>query len=936
MPHATARAFGLFGREAAVQGMQAVIAGGGSALAIGDPGVGKSSLLRVAAQLAQRHGARVLSVAPTPFDRGLPFAGLAELVAQCPEDAEAELPGPQRRALGIALQRLDPDGEAVDPLAVPLAVRSLLTQLRNAGQLTIILDDLQWLDLASAGTLAFAMRRLGDDSHRFGAVIGTRPEGIHSDLFRDLPQPHTDLLLPPLNETEVGLLLRGRLGPRWTPRTSAGVARASAGNPFLALMIAQAMQSDPSKWRWSAHDDHDRVLPVPSSLAEVLAEKIALLPHDAREILLLVSAAGRLTSTQLQRLVAPDRLRSALEIATDQDVAKVGADSVISFTHPMLASALYDAASPAACRRAHQLLADKLEDPVERARHRSLTTTTPDESVALELVAAAQTSLARGATAIAGDLFQAAAAATPSQAGDSTAVSRWLQAVDCYINTGDHDAASAALERCEALAFTDALKVQVLLRRHRLEPLASETRSLAERALRLAPAEAGTRAEILLDLGTAHTLEGHGRLAYRLTTRAIAEAVEGHRLDLQLAALQQRLRLERLFGLGQPHQSWHELQLLADDPALDESAAAFAWVRPWIHGFFADWDDPDAEKRIRDGISSLVEHGRYGYLSHLFGTLVLILIRQSRIHEARAALEEADRTAAWMPSLKAQEDVARILVNSYAGDLDVARELSENALRQEIIAGSAYWQATHMALVGFIEVSDRNWQTALDAFRQLTDIFVTTKMVDLEQLLWGVDYADAAIQLGALDEADAAIHILRIQGRSGRPEATIAADRCQALVTAARGDLDSALHSLVSLVNLKHVECPFEAARSHLALGQVYRRAGYRGMASEVLNEAADGFANLGIPRWAERARDEATRVGPQVTSTALTRTEQRVAEVVAAGRSNQEAAAELFMSVKTVEANLTRIYRKLAVRSRTELANRLRGDDSAEAVPRS
>ena len=215
----------------------------------------------------------------------------------------------------------------------------------------------------------------------------------------------------------------------------------------------------------------------------------------------------------------------------------------------------------------------------------------------------------------------------------------------------------------------------------------------------------------------------------------------------------------------------------------------------------------------------------------------------------------------------------------------------------------------------------------LEALRELAQIFADTKMVDLEQLLWGVDYADAALQLGATHDVEAAISVLRRQ--AGRPEATVAADRCQALLTAARGDVDDAMSELRRIVEQPGAECPFEAARSRLALGQVYRRAGYKGMAGETLNVAARTFDELGIPRWAERARDEAGRVGLHPTTNTLTATERRVAELVGSGHSNQETAAELFMSVKTVEANLTRIYRKLSVRSRTELAHRLSKIDS-------
>ena len=120
----------------------------------------------------------------------------------------------------------------------------------------------------------------------------------------------------------------------------------------------------------------------------------------------------------------------------------------------------------------------------------------------------------------------------------------------------------------------------------------------------------------------------------------------------------------------------------------------------------------------------------------------------------------------------------------------------------------------------------------LKVLREVAGIFADTGMVDLEQLLWGVDYADAALQVGATEDVEVAISVLRRQGAAGRAEATVAADRCEALLKASRGDVDEALHDLVRIVDLKGAECPFEAARSRLALGQVYRRAGYKGMAS--------------------------------------------------------------------------------------------------------
>lgn len=922
MEEATAAAYGLFGREDAVRLVRDVLDSGGSLVAFGEPGVGKSSLLKVVDQLAQRRGRRVLSVTPTQFDRGLPFAGLAELVNQCPDDVVDRLPGPQQRALAVALQRAEPDGRDVDALAVPLAVRSLLAQLCEVEPVTLVVDDLQWLDPASTGSLGFALRAV--DPRRLGVLVASRPDpGAGADLLRSLAEPRHDLVLKPLEAWAIGQLLRERFGQRWTPPMAAGVARASNGNPFLALMIAMAMQSDVSKWRWGAQQGQDPIFPVPPSLAGVLGEKVSVqLTQDAREVLLLVAAAGRLTVAQLQRMVEEARLRSALEEAGDADVARVGAGSLVAFTHPLLASALYDAAAPAARRRTHRVLADKLEDPVERARHRSRSITTPDQAVAEELEQAAEISRSRGAQQLAGELLEAAALATPSDVNAAESFRRWLSAVDTYVGAGDALAARAALEKGSELAGTPGQQAQVLVRRARVADDLRGARALTEEAFRIAPAGSVVRAEIQQELAEYHRMQGHGRLAIRLNEMAAREAVAAGRPDVQLTALNQLQGAQRLWGIGDPDATLLEIDRLVETSSRELSAAEWAWA----HGFYATWDDKTAERRTRDGIARTVEAGRYGDLSGLYIALVLSLVRASKVPEAQAALDESDRMGAWAGGFGLQEAMARILVAEYAGELDRARSLAQDAVEQSRASGVTYWLGGFLAQLGFIETSARNWQAALVPLRELAAIFAQTKLVDLEQLLWPVDYADAALQVGALDDAEVAVSLLRRQGESCRPEAAVAADRCQALLTAARGDVDTAVTVLREVVDRKGTECPFEAGRSQLALGQVYRRAGYKGRAAETLEAAARTFDALAIPRWAERARDDAARAGLHPTTTTLTETERRIAEAVAAGRSNQETAAELFISVKTVEANLTRIYRKLSVRSRTELANHLSG----------
>jgi DNA-binding CsgD family transcriptional regulator len=915
---------GLFGRQDALRVVDGLLDEGGSAVVVGAPGSGKTSLMKAAARMAVRHGRRVLSVAPTQFEQGLPFAGLAELIGQCPEGIDRDLPLPQRRALAVALQHADSDDGEINALAVPLAIRGVIKLLCAAEPVALLVDDLQWLDQSTIGSLGFAIRGASTGPGRLSVLIATRPDpDSGTDLLRNLTEPRHDVLLRPLEEAAIGQLLRSRLGLRWTPPMSAGVARASAGNPFHALEIGKAMQARGHQQGGVAWHDHDPVFPVPPTLAGLLAERVGRLPQDARDVLLLISAAGRLTLAQLRVLVDEDRLVAALEAAADAEVTTVGAESAVAFTHPLLSSAIYDGASPADRRRVHRLLADRLEDPVERARHRAKSSTVPDEAVAVEIERAAEISRARGARRLAGELFEAAARATVAEPGGGNGFDRWLRATDAYLSAGDEITARAALDRGSAVAADSLQQARALLRRVRFIDEYHQARLLLEQAFRLSPPESELRAEILASLGTYHRMEGHGSLALRFTRLAMAHAREHQRPDILIAALNEQQCVERIWGIGDPEQTLREfLRLVA---AGREDTRSKNSVVAWGSAFFAPWNDAAAEARVREAITHAVDTGRYSALAHLYICLIFVLIRHSKVREAQAAIEEADRMGAWTRyALVAQEDMAKIPVAAYAGDLERARALARRAVARPLVGSSPYWRGGFLAQLGFIEVSAGNWQAALDAFRPLVEICAATKMVDLEQLLWAVDYADAALQAGSVQEVETAIGILRRQAAAGRPEASVAADRCHALLLAAEGSADEAVARLRAIVGQPESECPFEAARSRLALGQVYRRAGFKATADETLSAAAQAFADLGVPRWAERARAEADRVGLHPGTDTLTATERRVAELVAKGRSNQETADELFMSVKTVEANLTRIYRKLSVRSRTELANRL------------
>jgi hypothetical protein len=239
---------------------------------------------------------------------------------------------------------------------------------------------------------------------------------------------------------------------------------------------------------------------------------------------LLVSAAGRLSVTQLSEIVDEPQVRSALDAAADGDVATVGAGSMVVFTHPLLASAVYEAAAPGDRRRAHSALAELLDDPVERARHHARSITAPDEAVARELRHAAEVSRGRGAQALAGELFEAAALALPRGADGAGSLECWLRAVDTYIDAGDHIAAQAALNSGAGLATLPLQRAQVLIRRLRLTDHYAGVRSLADEALELAPNGTEIRAETLQILAMVHRMQGRGDDALQVSHLAVTEA----------------------------------------------------------------------------------------------------------------------------------------------------------------------------------------------------------------------------------------------------------------------------------------------------------------------------------------------------------------------------------------------------------------------------
>ncbi len=368
----------------------------------GEAGIGKSTLWLAGVDAARERGFRVLASRPAEAERGLAFAGLGALFEGVLDEIIALLPPPRRRALEAALL-LEETTDAVDPRALGVAVRNGLEILSSDARLLIAVDDIQWLDRSSASALSFALRRLDKPlvlvlARRLGEEI--EPSETEQALA---PDSIGRLVVGPLSLGAIQRLLRDRLDRRFPRPTLLRIHETSGGNPFYALELARALRPDA---------DPTRPLPVPQSLERLVSERLAGLPSATRRTLALASAVGR-PSYELFSVAGVED--GALDPALSAGIVE-HVNGGIRFTHPLLASAVYQELSVSGRRRVHRTLAESVSDPVERTRHLALSAEAPDPDIATALDAAAEVAVGRTAMAAAVELREHALRLTPAEA----------------------------------------------------------------------------------------------------------------------------------------------------------------------------------------------------------------------------------------------------------------------------------------------------------------------------------------------------------------------------------------------------------------------------------------------------------------------------------------------------------------------------------------
>jgi DNA-binding CsgD family transcriptional regulator len=889
----------------------------------GEAGIGKTELWAAALEGARERGMLVLAHGAVEAEAVLSFAGIAELLGPAAADMLPGLGALRRRALAAALMIEGSGGDSVvEPRAVALAVLDVLTGLAADAPVLVAVDDFQWLDRPSADALLFALRRLGDES--IGVLLAVRGEarGLERDLGAD------GLSVGPLAPAVLFQILKQRLGLELSPPQLAQLCEVTGGNPFFALEIGRQLSLTPPA---PGHP-----LPVPGSLRETVGAGLARLPPVGRDVLLLASALARPT---VEALVAAHGERAevlyALERAARTGVVALDSERV-RFVHPLLASACYEDATPWQRREAHARLASLAEEDEERARHLALAAEGPDAAVAAALDDAALHALGRGAPPSAAELSEIAAVLTPP--GDPPARRRRrLAAAEAHRLAGDRDRARAILEELLAEAPPGEQRADVLftLARVRRADLPTLAR-WCESALAEAGDDHRRAAEILVYLSWVRLLEGGVRDALacaraalghaehagvdELLARAIARVAmaETWTLEISPGLLERGVAIERTLARRLEFHESPSITLARRLMCLSDFDAA----RPLL----ADADD--RAKATGDE-----------------GTRAHILFHRFQVEWFTGSWEKADQLA--NDALELGDQLrdeqyrvialyARALLDAHLGRIDSARAGAIEALAIADAVSDALFAIQIRTVLGFLALSAGDVAAADSELRDLPAWLYSNGWREPTDFAW-TNTIEAMIGVGDFSAAEVWLERYEdLAVRSRSPWALATAARSRGLLCEARGDLDGAGEALErALAEHARMDCPFERGRTLLAAGSVRRRAREKRAARETLEEAHQVFDGLGAGLWAGRASDELARIsGRRAATTELTTIEARLAALAGEGLSNKEIARALHISVHTVEGHLTRIYRKLGIRSRAALGTRLKSGQMLSGPP--
>ncbi|MFD3452568.1 ATP-binding protein [Streptomyces sp. NPDC058691] len=891
---------------------------GGSLLLYGPAGIGKSTVLRTLAAECADGATAVLRCSATESESHLPFLALVDLLGLVADEVSEGLPAPQRAALESALTGRGESSLQRDGLALRLAVLSVLRALAARGPVLIVVDDLQWMDPASAELLAFAARRVAGLPVRVLGAVRTDadPQDQQERYLWALPQDTLTLRVTPLSRPQVSELLEGR-GHTGLPRAVVrDIHVTSGGNPLFALELGRALAESRTPPR------PGEPLPVPTSLRALVLNRLEMLSAETRRTLLIASAGARPTLATL-RSAGRANAESETGVAASLGLVEMDHDhsGLIRFAHPLISAALYAEATPEDRRSAHAALAAVAGDPIERARHLALATTGKDRQVAASLAEAADEARLRGAPSMAAQLGLLAARHTPAGTVP-TADERRLQAAEDALTAAEPELARATAHEVLATATVPADRVRAWIvviasvgqalsevddvypqaladagddpRLQGLVRYQTAWRALVDGQMSQARAEAARSAALAAQAGDRRTE------LLALSFKALNETTTGHPDAAATLALASAEPQDPDVAMNHNGPVYIRSRYLLMSDQLDEARTALTWLV--------------GEARQRGAVESEVYSVR---------SLAEIELRSGRCGTALELARE---------SLRLAEDIGigegfalqiAALAEAGGGTVERALSLAGDAVRRAEADSDMPYLTRALYALGHARLVGADPQGAVEALRRVRELEREMGVTEPARGRWQGDLAEALVLTGALGEAREVIDETRAHAVRLRRHSILAVlERAEGMLLAARGDAESAVAVLTAArQRLAGLGYGLEEARAVLALAQVEADRRDRSAANAALEEAARLFRRAKALPWLDQvgpASESPAAAPPELDG--LATMERQVAALVLEGATNREIAATLFISVKTVEATLTRVYRKLGIRSRVDI----------------
>jgi DNA-binding CsgD family transcriptional regulator len=895
-------------REALDRLLEAARGGHGGVLVVhGDPGVGKTALLEYAGEAGREF--QVVQTVGVEGEMELPFAALQQLCSPI-LDRRERLPDPQRAALTVAFGLSA--GEAPNPFLVGLAVLGLLSETAEERPLLCLVDDAQWLDRASARALAFVARRLL--AERIALVFAAREPG---DALAGLPE----LRVPSLGHRDARMLLESALAARLDERVLDRIVVETRGNPLALLELPRGL----TPTQLAGGFGLPAAVPLSASIEESFTRRLGNLPGDARR-LLLVAAADPVGDPALV-------WRAARELGIPESVAEtVEADGLLElgarvvFRHPLVRSAVYGAAGLKERRAVHRALAQATDpelDPDRRAWHRAQAASMPDEDVAEELERSAGRAQARGGLAAVAAFLERAAALTPEPAHRAQ---RLLAAAGAKRDAGALEAALGLLAGVEAglldelgRARVDLLRGQIALEQRRG---GEAGRLLLSAARRLEPLDLELARETYLEalagaMSSDVEVLGGAPAVAEAARAAPTGAGPPRTIDVLLEAF--AIRLTEGYAAAAPTLARSLELLLAMDVSNEEVGRRLSVSSSRNSNVVAleMWDDEALYRLASRQVQVAREAGALVHLQFALSFLARSHMLAGDLTAATLTLDET-RSIAEATGNPALVNAPMILA-AWRGQEPQASELIEATAEE---AAARRWTSNNYArsvLYNGLGRHDAARDAAWEAFQPDPVGYGSLLVPELAEAASRT--ADRALLESALDWLSERTRVIRSEWALGIEA------RVRALLS--EGEIAELLYR-DSISHLARTRVRIELARTRLLYGEWLRRERRRLDAREHLRTALDMFRSMGTDAFAGRAERELLATGERArkrtvdTLDQLTPQEEQVARLAANGTTNREIAAQLFITQSTVEYHLRKAFRKLDVKSRTQLAHRL------------